>query len=158
MYTMYLAGQISKDESTYMWRNNVVERYKEDSNVLVINPCNNTFNKKVLEMRKKNNTNGYRNIEGVEVLPGKDRFYIKKSNVILFNLNVFDLQKPLLGTFFEAAWTYDDSGKIVIGIADTSINKQTQQICNHPFVKATINTFVENEEEACDLFDFFRDI
>ena len=158
MYTIYLAGQISKDEKTYTWRNNVVERYNDDDKVDVINPCNNTFNREVLEIRKNKNTNSYKNIKGIELLPGKDRYYIKTSNVIFFNLNQYDRDKPLLGTIFEMAWSYDDSSKIIIGIADEEINEQTKKICNHPFVRATINTFVKNEIDACDLFDYYRDI
>jgi hypothetical protein len=149
METIYLVGQISpKFEITYKWRKNVRDYYKYKNNIQIIDPCSNPFNKKVLQ------ENSYavskeRRVNGIDLLPPKDYTYCKRSSIAIVNMNQYDPDKPLLGSFFELAWYYTMPEKAVIGFAE-DLN---QYVCQHPFVKQTVHVWCNDEMQACDLVD-----
>lgn len=81
--------------------------------------------------------------------------YVMKSTGAIANMNHYDEEKKIVGTFFELAWYYNNNHKAVIDIFDGDPTKD--QVCNHPFVKSVINCWVKNEEEACcTLEKYFR--
>ena len=160
MHTVYLAGQISSDIETYNWRVRVRGYYRNNPLVRIIDPCLSEFN---LEANKNGDAKeGFsqksRTEEGMVLLPYKDRNYVKISNVIFFNLNHYTKEKPLLGTMFEMAWTFDDSSKMVIGIhKGGEQEREKNPFARHPFVTETVQVWVENERQACELLDRFTD-
>ncbi len=114
MYTIYLAGSITIDPKTYLWRQHVRKYYQENRFVKVIDPCTSEFNLQYKESKGKNSQ--YKDSKTVVLLPRKDRHYVRISNVIFADLNVYTKSKPLTGTLFELAWAFDDPSKMVIGI------------------------------------------
>jgi nucleoside 2-deoxyribosyltransferase len=148
---IYLVGQISMDApESYYWRQEVVRLLGNDPQFELINPCNNEFNKEVLT-KKGTDPNRLKiyNTNGVDVIVPKDRTYVKNSTMAFANLNIFDKDKPTVGTMFELAWYYDAPEKCVIGIVDGDPKQHV--IANHPFVRATVDVWVNNVEEACEL-------
>jgi hypothetical protein len=71
-------------------------------------------------------------------------------------MNIYSPEKPMIGTLFEMAWAYDKPGTMIIGIFDG--DPKENFICNHPFVSQSIQTWVQNEKEACLLLDRFMDV
>ena len=145
--TIYLVGQISpKYDITYLWRKFVREYFQHDESKYIIDPCANPFNKKNLEggeyavQRTKSTF-------GINLLPSKDLTYVKRSNIAIVNMNQYDKNKPLLGSYFELAWYYMHPEKSVIAFSDDLDDFQ----CKHPFVQQAVTVWCNNAEEACDL-------
>jgi hypothetical protein len=152
---IYLVGQISADKpETYEWRKRVVEYFKDYPQFELINPCGNSFNANVL---KEGGTDVYRTkvykTKGIELLVPKDYSYVERSTMCIANLNQYDPNKPILGSFYELAWYYTMPSKVVVGVfsGDPTTNIHT----NHPFTRASVNTWVENEIEAAELLRYY---
>jgi hypothetical protein len=156
---IYLIGQISVDEpNSYGWRKNVRRVFATNNNFEVIDPCNNGFNQAVIA-----NAGGdperlkiYKT-RGTELLVPKDRSYVARSTMAFANMNTYDSKKPIIGTCFELAWYYDNPEKTVIGIFDG--DPKTDIMCNHPFVRETVDIWVKNEFTACKIAQhFYEDV
>ena len=63
----------------------------------------------------------------------------------MVNMNHYDKDKPMLGSFFELGWYFTMPEKTVIGFADDLNDYQVQ----HPFVQQAVTTWVHNWKEAC---------
>lgn len=141
----YLVGQISpKFSITYDWRDYVVitmEKFKDQ--IEFINPCANAFNKEVLKNKEYAITKENRSF-GIDVLPHKDLKFVLESSIALVNMNQYDPDKPLLGSFFELAWYFMYPEKTVIAFAD-DLNSY---LCQHPFVQGAVCTWCDTVEEA----------
>lgn len=149
METVYLVGQISpKFEITYSWRQNVIKRFEKIPKIGFINPCANKFNQDVLK-KKVYAVHARGRQAGIDLLVPKDRAFVDRSSIGLVNLNQYDPNKPLLGSFFELAWYFDSPQKAVIGFAD-NLN---HYLCQHPFVQQAVDVWVNDEYEACDLIE-----
>lgn len=156
---IYLIGQISVNKpETYNWRKKIKERFMDDRQFYFIDPCNNEFNKAVQKEygngsdpdRTRVYTTG-----GISLLVPKDKMYVMKSTGAIANMNHYDPEKPMVGTMFELAWYHDNNHKAVIGIFNGDHEKD--KYCNHPFVKAVINCWTKNEQEAADILErYFR--
>lgn len=147
---VYLAGQISfNDNRTFEWRNDIRNEYEEDNEIEIIDPCNNRFN--------SNNTNkDHYSHENIEVLTSKDKNYVLKSDVCIVNLNMYDKNKPLVGTLFELAWYINHPEKTVIGICPEN---ESNGYNNHPFVRSAITTWVTNHWYAITAInEYFKGI
>ena len=118
MQEFYLVGQISpKFEITYLWRAKVEDHFKGNDEIKFINPCRNPFNQKVLKKQSYAVTKEKRSF-GIDLLPSKDYTFVKRSNGAIVNMNQYDPDKPLLGSFFELAWLFLYPEKSVIAFAD----------------------------------------
>lgn len=151
----YLVGQISKDViETYLWRERVRDRFKHNEKIDIIDPCYNQFNQGILtdDVKDEDRTIVYQKM-GTDVLVPKDYTYVRKSTMGIANMNHYDPKKIICGSFFELAWYYANPEKTVIGIFDGNPKKDI--VCNHPFVRQSIHTWVKNEKEACDLIEYF---
>lgn len=146
MKTVYLVGQISpKFPITYQWRQDVVEHFVlMGEEFKFINPCANGFNNDILK-KGKYAIEGKNHEFGMEVLPHKDLTFVLESDIAIVNLNQYDPDKPLLGSFFELAWYSLHYDKTVIAFADNL----SSYICKHPFVGQAVSVFVKDAEEAC---------
>ena len=72
-------------------------------------------------------------------------------------MNHYDPKKPVIGTMFELAWYYQNPVKTVIGIFDG--NPAEDVICNHPFVRQSVDIWVKDEWQACKLArHFYEDV
>jgi nucleoside 2-deoxyribosyltransferase len=141
----YLVGQISpKFDITYTWRKHVRDEMKEfEDQIGFIDPCANSFNKKVLEKKSYAVTEQKRSF-GIDVLPHKDLTFVLESDMAIVDLNQYDPNKPLLGSFFELAWYFMNPQKTVIGYAE-NLNSY---LCQHPFVQGAVSTWVRDTDEA----------
>jgi len=149
METIYLVGQISpKHPETYEWRQDVINDFEFDGTkgVEFINPCGNAFNKKTLKKGKYAVTEKKRSF-GIDLLVPKDYSYVLRSSIAMVNMNHYDLEKPLLGSFFELAWYFTHPEKAVIAWADDLNSYQ----CQHPFVQQAVNVWCNDYKEACYL-------
>jgi len=147
---IYLVGQISpKFEETYQWRVNIRDRFKGRKDIQFIDPCDNPFNQQVLHEKEYAISNDGRIEGGMEVLPPKDLTYILRCSIAIVNLNHYDLQKELLGSYFEMAWLYLHPEKTVIAFA----NNLNSYNCKHPFVSQSVHTWCRNEYEAAAILD-----
>jgi len=147
METIYLVGQISpKFKETYLWRKRVTEKLMGRFNI--INPCSNPFNKNALKEKEYAVSENGREY-GIDLLVPKDFTYVQRSSIAIVNMNHYDLDKPLLGSFFELAWYYTFPEKTVIAFTKNLNDYQ----CQHPFVQKSVNTWCHDEEQACYLVE-----
>jgi len=139
---IYLVGQISpKHPETYTWRERAVSKLSDDFDL--INPCSNPFNQKVL-MRGNYAVTKEKRSFGIDLLVPKDRRFVDLSDIAIVNMNHYDIEKPLLGSFFELAWYYDSPKKAVIAFADDLNDYQ----CQHPFVQKAVTTWCTDLTDA----------
>jgi len=144
MELIYLVGQISpKFEETYQWRRNLENAFICREDIKFINPCANPFNQKVLE-EKEYAVSKERRVNGINVLPAKDYTFCKRSSMAVVNMNHYDKDKPMLGSFFELGWYFTMPEKTVIGFADDLNDYQIQ----HPFTQQAVTTWCNNVEEV----------
>jgi len=142
--TIYLVGQISpKFKETYDWRTKVKEYCYDLPGINFIDPCDNPFNQKLIKQSRYAITESKRSF-GMDVLTSKDFTFCKNSTMAIANMNQYDPDKPLIGSFFELAWYFTMPEKTVIGIT----NDPNSYTCKHPFVNQAITTWACNEEEA----------
>lgn len=146
---IYLVGQISpKFPVTYEWRKYVRQYFYGNDSKYIIDPCSNPFNKDVLK-KKEYAVGANGNRPGLNLIVPKDRQYVKMSDIAILNMNQYDPNKPLIGSFFELAWYYDSPEKAVIAFADDL----SCYDCQHPFVQRSVTSWCNNVEEACELVD-----
>jgi len=146
---IYLVGQISpKYPVTYQWRKNLEEYFKNESSIKFINPCNNPFNKKMLE-EKEYAVSKERRVNAIDVLTSKDNTFCKKSSMAIVNMNQYDPTKPLIGSYFELAWYFEMPCKTIIGFAEDLNDYQVQ----HPFVQGAVTVWCKNEYEAAAIVE-----
>jgi hypothetical protein len=141
---IYMVGQISpKFQETYEWRKRIRKEFVDVPEIQFIDPCANPFNEKLVKEHRYAIAGDKRSF-GIDVLPAKDFTFCKKSTMAIANLNQYDPDKPLLGSFFELAWYFTMPEKTVIGIAEN----QSEYICQHPFVQQAVTVWVTNEYDA----------
>ena len=146
---IYLVGQISpKFVETYQWRQNMLDRFKNEPQIQFINPCDNPFNQKVLQ-EKEYAVSKERRVNAIDVLPAKDYTYCKRSSMAVVNMNHYDPKKPLLGSYYELSWYFTMPEKTVIGFAEDLTDYEVQ----HPFVQQTVTTWCHNEYEAAEIIE-----
>jgi hypothetical protein len=156
---IYLVGQISVDvDETYAWRKRVRTYFANtlySHNIEVIDPCANEFNQSV----KREAMVGIDNMKRVyldgetNLLVPKDMSYVKQSSIGMANLNVYDPNKLIVGSFFELAWYIASPDKSVVGIFNG--DPEQDRICMHPFVRRAVDVWVKNEYEACKVIERF---
>jgi nucleoside 2-deoxyribosyltransferase len=152
---IYLAGQISVlAPETYNWRERARKAFFGDNRFEVIDPTYNGFNGGALDRGRESNFDLYKE-KSIELIVPKDRNSVKHSDICIVNMNFYDETKPFIGTIFELAWYYDSPDKQVIGISEeepgTTINT------GHPFIKAAVDVWTKNEQEAVELVKFFTE-
>lgn len=154
MYTIYLVGQISANDETYKWRERVRNRLNKNDypDVRVIDPFNTEMGVNVLQKANGNEKTftKYAVATNAPLILPKDRNFVRLADFLFADLNIYSQEKPIIGSYFELAWAYDQPHTSVIGI----YNGDPQQAfhCKHPMVFGAVNIWVKNDEEACDAF------
>lgn len=155
---IYLVGQISMiNELTYLWRKDIREFFKSDEQMInnfdIIDPC---LNEWIMNIGKKLNKEGenlkrgkiYKQ-KGMNLIVPKDYNYVLRSTGCIANLNHYDPLKPIIGSLFELAWYYEKQEKFVVGVFDGDWSNDI--LCNHPFVRSTIDIFCRDHMEAAEI-------
>ena len=145
-YTIYLSGQISLNKQiSYDWRRTVREQFLNTNyDVEIIDPCLNTWNQKIVG--KRIDTIYTQHVTAL--LKPKDLHSVKQSNIIIYNANQYDLDKPLIGSLFELAVASEYSDKTVIGIIP---KRKPYTYYNHPFILNSVHVWAESEIEVCNI-------
>lgn len=149
---IYLAGNISEDNRTYEWREDFVELMKDVPNVVVVNPCANKFNQGM-----KNATDSglaftkEAKKRSQKILRAKDYQLVKMCSVIVVNLELVSVEKPLIGTVQELCWARDIFYLPVLAICGKEPNIYTE----HPWVDECCSAKTSSIEEAVDLIKTF---
>jgi hypothetical protein len=175
---IYLAGQMSENYETFLWRKNV-EKYinqlprEINKKINILNPFRNKrsidffvkqdiikervpLDDSVSVMVMNTDLNERRVIKkkikesNIEIVPIQDAGYVKESNMCIVNMTHYTEDKPMIGTFFELSlYCFMYPSKPVIGIFNGDISKDYQ--CSFPFVDHAVHTWVKNEIEAIEL-------
>lgn len=154
MYTIYLVGQICANEETYKWRERVrkILNHCDYGNIKIIDPFNTKMGVDLLRKTKGNEkefTKYAVDTIAPLILP-KDRNYVKLADFLFVNLNIYSEEKPIIGSYFELAWAYDQPYTSVIGIYNGDPKESFH--CKHPMVSGSINIWVKDEKQACEAF------
>ena len=156
---IYLIGQISVDEEiTYRWRQEVRRFFRGNKQFEMIDPCDNEFNKSGQnfdgEEADPHRLRIYKT-KGIGLIVPKDYSYVLRSTGCIANMNHYDTNKKMIGTLFELAWYYENPVKCVIGVLDG--DPTTDEHCNHPFVKETVDVWCKDHMEAAILLkDYYQ--
>ena len=159
---IYLAGNISRDDQTYLWRENFTNMMRQEirqGDVKIVDPCANKFNQGM----RKHGENGLEFVKEAvkrsqQLLRAKDYQLIKMCNVMVVNLYLVSPEKPLIGTVQELVWAHDDFYMPVIGIIGKPEERSelAEVYCTHPWIDECCKAKVETVEGAVQLVkDFF---
>lgn len=150
----YLAGNISRDDRTYLWRMEFTEMMSaeiDSGQFVVVDPCANNFNQGM----RRYGTNGVEFVrEAVtrsqKLLRAKDYQLIKMCNIMVVNLYLVSPEKPLIGTVQELTWASDVFYMPVIGIVGKPEDRSdlAEIYCSHPWIDECCSAKVETVEEA----------
>lgn len=154
MYTIYLVGQICANEETSNWRQRVRRRLNKSDygGIQIIDPFNTEMGINILRKTKgdEKEFTKYAVATNAPLILPKDRNYVRLADFIFADLNIYSEEKPIIGSYFELAWAYDQPYTSVIGIYNG--DPQETFHCKHPMVFGAVNIWVKNDEEACDAF------
>ena len=157
---VYLGGNISQSEETYLWRDKVEELVADQPQIIPINPCASKYNQ---VMREVNKGRALTDEEGQlytkeaqqatrGLLPVKDYALLKTCDINLVNLTINTPGRPMIGTVFEMAWCKDVFKIPCIGI--TGGPDFESPYTEHPFIKYALEAEVATVEEAIELIAY----
>lgn len=144
-FRVYLAGKIFPEDDYFAeWR------VKAESALITrgVIPMNPLLHKEVQQRDTK-------------TFPAKDilmRDYgmVKSSDLVLANLRLKGygtkpITEPIIGTFFEIAWAWDNQ-KPILAIAD----RDDSPFREHPFLIETVTHWFDNEDDALNnIFEYW---
>lgn len=157
---IYLAGNISENPQTYLWRVEFAKlvrlaasNWDEPSAVHVLDPCRNNFNQHLngltddgkifMEQARK---------QSQHILRPKDYQLIKQSDIVVVNFQYSSEYKPMVATIMELTWAADIFYLPTIGIFPSTPNIYSQ----HPWIDEAISYRTESVEAAVAVVnDFF---
>jgi hypothetical protein len=136
---VYLAGNISGDNRTY-------------DNVVVINPCANKFNQSMKNVTEDGLAFVREAVKrSQKILRAKDYQLVKICSAIVVNLELHDVNRPMIGTVQELAWAHDVFYVPVIAITGKEDNIYT----THMWMDECCSAKVETVEEAAEMIKTF---
>jgi hypothetical protein len=157
-HKIYLVGQISSNPASYEWRLNLqkhlaIQEDKIKNTIELLDPCKNSMNLSLIRTAKfdeaKFNESAFAH-DSLSILTPLDAGYVKASTIGFINMNHFTPERPIIGSYFELAWYYHlYPEKPTIGILDG--DPLSFYHTKHPFVQASIHTWVKNEIDALNL-------
>ncbi len=138
--TVYLAGLIDTDHPESLeWRKRAAEALSPYFNVLT--PMR---GKDDLFQTSKDGGITHAYLTSKDIIL-RDHNDVIASDIILANLDTFGSSRPLLGTIFELAWSWEGKKRVV---AITSNSNYLMR--NHPFVTETVAAYFSNLEDAVE--------
>jgi len=151
MVNCYLAGNITKDVRTFEWREHFIELiYKkfDKDKIRIFNPASTEFDKRLSNGYYKTTSQSLKqkNIKTQNIFRAKDYQLIKNSDIVVVNLDIIDMERPLVGTIMELAWCKDIFYVPTIGIVGNSKNIY----CNHPWINECLSARVVTDEDAVE--------
>jgi len=148
---IYLAGNINEDPRTYEWREYFEELMGNEDKVVVVNPCANKFNQSI-KGAGKNGLEFTREAKkrSQKILRAKDYQLVKMCSVIVVNLELWNPEKPMIGTVQELTWARDIFYLPVIAIAGVENIYTT-----HPWIDECCSAKVDTVKEAVDMVRTF---
>jgi len=150
---LYLCGQISvAAPESFEWRKRVRQYFSNRDDFDIIDPCMDDFNRELVEKEVEDRAKIYK-VKGIKLIVPRDRLYVEKSTIGVCNLNLYDEKKPMIGTMYELAWYFDAPEKAVIGIYKNDPKKDIY--CNHPFVQRVVDVWTKDEQEACEVLEYY---
>ena len=151
---VYLAGNISADIKTYTWREEFVKCVKDEYRIVVVNPCLNEFDKTAggsnisqMQLLKKTSS------ETQKILRAKDYKMISICNIFVVNLELYNRERPMIGTLQELVWAHDVFYMPVLAI--TGKNYENNPYVNHPWIEECISAKVKTVKEAAEMIKNF---
>lgn len=167
IHTLYLAGNITDDPKTFIWRENIENKLKdhtEEGLIRIENPANTEFDKELRNGKISGDLGSVKKQDfGNEMMRAKvkqsqfifrakDYQIIKQTTVMIANLHIIDEKRPIVGTIQEFVWAHDIFYIPIIGI----MGDYSNIYCNHPWMLECLSTKVKDEHEATELIlDFF---
>jgi hypothetical protein len=149
---VYLAGNISGDNRTYEWRERFTELVNDEPNVVVINPCANKFNQSMKNVTEDGLAFVREAVKrSQKILRAKDYQLVKICSAIVVNLELHDVNRPMIGTVQELAWAHDVFYVPVIAITGKEDNIYT----THMWMDECCSAKVETVEEAAEMIKTF---
>ena len=153
---IYLIGHINPAcYETYAWRTEIVEFFKDDTCINIINPCDSSFDQKLLnrDTEDAKRIAAYRK-RGTRIFVPKSFQSVDESTIAIANLNRYGSEAPMIGTLFELAWYLNNPHKTVIGLL-TEGNVSTDEYAAHPFVAESVHVWTKSVKEACKMVGMF---
>ena len=149
---IYLAGNISEDNRTYEWREDFEKLMKDVPNVVVVNPCANKFNQGMKNATKSGLAfTKEAKKRSQKILRAKDYQLVKMCSVIVVNLELVGIEKPLIGTVQELTWARDIFYLPVIAITGGVDNIYT----HHMWIDECCSAKVDTVEESVEMIKTF---
>lgn len=149
---VYLAGNISEDPRTYIWREKFTELAGDDPRIVVVDPCKNKFNQAMKEHKASGLEFAKEAIKrSQKILRAKDYQLVKMCSVIVVNLELFSPERPMIGTVQELSWARDIFYVPVVAIIGRVENTYNM----HSWIDECCSAKVETVEEAADIIKTF---
>jgi hypothetical protein len=153
---LYLAGNISEDVRTYEWREEFEYCMREEAlwkKVVVVNPCANKFNQSIKGFGEDGKEFVKEAVKRSQnLLRAKDYQLVKMCNIIVVNLALSSVEKPMIGTVQELCWARDILYVPVVAIHENVDNVYTQ----HSWIDECVSAWVETVEDAAEIIrEFF---
>jgi len=147
-YMVYLVGALTEDPATHLWRDmaaDLLSSYFE-----INNPGNSLFDKRILEKSGGVSEKFYKFVrrEASDILLPKSFMSVLHSDIILANLELEPLDRPLIGSIMEIAWAFDHN-KTIVAI------KGDNFYCKHPMIVKAVCAWAKDVKEACDIIKQF---
>jgi len=153
---IYLIGHINPAHpETYAWRQEVESYFVLNNNVRIINPCDSSFDTKLLEQSKEDpgRLAAYRK-KGARIFVPKSRQSVEESTIAIANLDTYGSDAPMIGTLMELAWYMENPQKTVIGLLTESKVSESSYAA-HPFVAESVHVWTKSVKEACQMIHTF---
>ncbi len=145
---IYLMGNISGDDRTYLWREIVTDLFKHDP-IVIQNPCDNAFNRRMRELhRQLPCPERDAAIEALyesaqRTLRPKDYVMIRISSLAIWNTTYDNPERPSLASPVEHTWCVD-----IFGIPVIMIAQPDSPFLNHSWFAQYCAAIVEDVEDA----------
>jgi hypothetical protein len=125
---------------------------KDIPNAVVVNPCANKFNQGMKNATKSGLAfTKEAKKRSQKILRAKDYQLVKMCSVIVVNLELVSVEKPLIGTIQELCWARDIFYLPILAICGKEPNIYTE----HPWVDECCSAKVNTVEEAVEMIKTF---
>jgi len=138
---VYLVGVISEDPETHRWRKEATRLLGDK--FIVDDPTSSKFDRETLKEAAGDAEKIHALVElhQSEILLPKSFQSVENADIILSNLQLQAVDRPMVGSLMEIAWAFA-MHKTVIAIKGTSYYSR------HPMIKGSVHAWADTIEEA----------